>query len=97
MIVKEIYCSIRNEVSIADTEKTPTIMDILLGGDNIDDTQDEFEKHILEPQINHNFDANVWWKEHEKTYPILGRLTKKYLAIPATSSSERVLFNAIIL
>jgi len=91
MTVKEIYCSIRNEVSIADTEETPTIMDILLG-DNVDDTQDEFQKYILEPQINHNFAANVWWKEHEKTYPILGRLAKKFLAIPATSASSESFF-----
>jgi len=62
MTVKEMYYSIRNEVSIADTEEIPTIMDILLGGDNVDDTQDEFEKYILETQKNHNFDANIWWK-----------------------------------
>ena len=37
----------------------------------------------------------LWWKVHQKTYPLLGNLAQKYLSIPATSvASERVFTTA---
>ncbi|MBN3301994.1 ZBED1 protein, partial [Amia calva] len=43
----------------------------------------------------HNLDSEEdpldWWREHQRLYPRLSKLAKKYLCIPATSSpSERV-------
>ena len=39
------------------------------------------------PAIMHVLD---WWRDHSKTYPLLAKLAKKYLAVQATScSSER--------
>lgn len=36
-----------------------------------------------------------WWREHECEYPLLSKLTKRYLCIPRTSvSSERVFSTA---
>lgn len=33
----------------------------------------------------------LWWKSHEGLYPLLAKVSKKYLCAPATStSSERV-------
>ena len=33
----------------------------------------------------------LWWKEREMLYPLVAKLAKKYLAIPAsTAPSERV-------
>ncbi|XP_054728678.1 E3 SUMO-protein ligase ZBED1-like [Anastrepha obliqua] len=65
---KEIYQSSLNMPSTSLADDTPTFMDILLGGDNINEMQSEFEKYISEPQINHNLEARVWWKDHEKQY-----------------------------
>jgi len=34
-----------------------------------------------------------WWASQEKRFPILSRLAKKFLAIPATSASSERLFS----
>lgn len=51
----------------------------------------EIRDYFAEPQICYKADAFDWWKLREKKYPLLSRLAKKYLCIPATSvTSERV-------
>jgi hypothetical protein len=55
--------------------------------------KNEYERYV---DVKHDEDPNScdilhWWKEHEKQYPLLARLARKYLAIPASSApSERV-------
>lgn len=76
-----------------------TAMDLLLEDDDDSDgnlsPNDEFQRYVAEKEVNHNLSANTWWREHEKIYPILAKLAKKYLAVPATStSSERVFSSA---
>ncbi|KAF0707464.1 zinc finger BED domain-containing protein 1-like, partial [Aphis craccivora] len=46
--------------------------------------------YYSEPQLRYDFDPFEWLKSHEKKYPLIAELAKKYLSIPATSvSSER--------
>ena len=50
----------------------------------------EIQRYLAEP-LGTNQCALTWWKEREASYPILSKLAKKYLAIPATSvPSERI-------
>ena len=53
----------------------------------------EIEKYKAEEPLDPDDDPLKWWKEHSKKYPILSRVCKKYLAIPATSSPSERLFS----
>lgn len=45
--------------------------------------------------ISLDSDPLLWWKNNESTYPLIAKLAKHYLAIPATSvPSERVFSTA---
>jgi hypothetical protein len=64
-----------------------------LYGDEVRDVNDvsmQFQCYLAEPQLRYDFDPFEWWKSHEKKYPLVAKVTKKFLSIPATSvSSER--------
>ncbi|XP_051780341.1 E3 SUMO-protein ligase ZBED1-like [Erpetoichthys calabaricus] len=50
----------------------------------------ELENYLQSSYLDSEGDPLKWWKEHEKIYPRLSKVAKKYLCIPATSSpSER--------
>lgn len=65
-----------------------------MGDELEDDSEDEFTRYLTEAQINHNLSANIWWKEHEKCYPSLSKLARKFLAVPATSTSSGRVFSS---
>src|SRR6266498_578753 len=57
----------------------------LLNQNNIQGVSyDELDRYLNSPVDNHT-DSLVWWKFHEKDYPILSQIAKDYLAIQATS------------
>ena len=56
-------------------------------------TSQEIEKYKVDEELHPDADPLEWWKEHSKKYPILSRASKKYLAIPATSSPSERLFS----
>ncbi|KAI2646520.1 E3 SUMO-protein ligase ZBED1 [Labeo rohita] len=50
----------------------------------------ELQSYLQSSYLDSEGDPLKWWKEHEKIYPRLSKVAKKYLCIPATSSpSER--------
>ena len=53
----------------------------------------EIAKYIAENELDSEEDPLKWWREHEEKYPILSQVSKKYLAIPATSSPSERLFS----
>ena len=58
---------------------------------NMSSVDQQFEDYLSEPELDWNAGPLEWWRKREKKYPLLSRLAKKYLCIPATSvSSERV-------
>lgn len=84
--------------STCDKESTLSALDILFKTSvTIDSTSaaGEFEKYLSEPSISHNYCPFEWWKNHADKFPRFVPLARKYLAIPATStSSERVFSTA---
>lgn len=45
--------------------------------------------------ISVDSDPLLWWKTNEPTYPLIAKMAKRYLAIPATSvPSERIFSTA---
>ena len=46
-------------------------------------------------QLNVEKDAEIliWWKVHEPNFPLLSKLARKYLAVPATSTESERLFS----
>ncbi|KAK6485750.1 zinc finger BED domain-containing protein 1-like [Huso huso] len=51
----------------------------------------ELNSYLLAPSIDSEADQLAWWKVHQISFPLLSKLARKYLCIPATSSpSERV-------
>lgn len=54
----------------------------------------QIQLYLCEPQIDINMDPFQWWKSHEKKFPHLARLAKKYLCIPATSVASERIFSA---
>ena len=63
-----------------------------------DDIDDEMQRYLKEVEINfRKDDPLMWWKCHETFFPIISKLARKYLAIPAsTAPSERVFSTAKI-
>ena len=52
-------------------------------------SHDELDRYLNSP-VDSNTDSLIWWKTHDKDYPILSKIAKDYLTIQATSVlSER--------
>jgi hypothetical protein len=80
---------------------TATALDFLLGDDEetqiifADKRVEELQRYKLENCISRNDDPLTWWKSNQHRFPLLARLARRYLCIPATSApSERVFFQA---
>ncbi|KAJ8381424.1 hypothetical protein SKAU_G00022020 [Synaphobranchus kaupii] len=73
--------------------KRESAMSFLLGSTYDEDTTErsELETYLMQPAAHFDSDPLLWWKAHEEEYPVLARLARRYLCIPATSVlSERV-------
>lgn len=57
--------------------------------------EEEMDRYCKAPSLPLTEDPLNWWCVHEVTFPLLSRLTKRYLCIPGTSvSAERVFSTA---
>ena len=60
--------------------------------------QTDFEQYIKDPLLTWKegdyFDILSWWKTHSTKYPILGRLARDVLAIPASTVASESAFSA---
>lgn len=56
-------------------------------------TSDEVKLYEQEPPIEISDNPLQWWQKKEHLYPILSRLAKTFLAIPASQTSSERLFS----
>ncbi|CAM4623496.1 unnamed protein product [Leuciscus chuanchicus] len=53
--------------------------------------QSELESYLMCPDADSESEPLEWWRLHERNFPRVSKLAKKYLCIPATSTpSERI-------
>lgn len=54
----------------------------------------ELSSYLVRQLADSGRNPLIWWKVHEKNFPVIGRLAKKYLCIPATSTASERVFSA---
>ena len=75
------------------SDSRPKALDLLLGSDSLasssdssDPVQDEVENYFKQEQSPGHSSPLNWWKVNEHRFSLLARLSRKYLAITATST-----------
>lgn len=60
--------------------------------------EEDYTSQLLQYKNDHFNDLNddilIWWKKHELQYPLLAKLAKQLLAIPASSAASERCFSA---
>ena len=54
----------------------------------------EFNSYLLLPRVPSKTNILQWWASRKSDYPILAKLARKYLSIPATSVPSERLFSS---
>lgn len=54
----------------------------------------EVNIYLMTPTIDGEEDPLAWWKVHRVNFPMLSKLARKFLCIPATSSPSERVFSA---
>ena len=55
----------------------------------------EIDLYKKEPILGREHDPCVWWKKKCDKYPLLSKLAKKYLCVPATSVESECVFSSL--
>ena len=58
-----------------------------------DHAQAELARYKAEPQSPLDHCPLQWWRDHQTVYPLLSRLTRRYLCLPSTSVPSESLFS----
>ncbi|KAM6100809.1 E3 SUMO-protein ligase ZBED1-like [Pterocles gutturalis] len=65
-----------------------SLYDILLGKDpteSMPEIHRQLENYIVEPLCKRSTDPLHWWKSNQHRFPAVARLSRQYLAVPATA------------
>ena len=78
-----------------ETESRPTSSNSLLARmfQNNHIGIDEVANYLALPEIHSDDCPLLWWKINKTRFPVLSKLARKYLAIPATSTLSERLFS----
>ncbi|XP_075302317.1 E3 SUMO-protein ligase ZBED1-like [Opisthocomus hoazin] len=74
-----------------------SVYDILLGKDpaeSMPEIHQQLENYIVEPLCKRSTDPLDWWKNNERRFPAVARLSRRYLAVPATAVPPEQAFAA---
>lgn len=74
-----------------------SMYDILLGKDpteSMPEIHQQLENYIVEPLCKRSTDPLHWWKSNEHRFPAVARLSRQYLAVPATAVPPNQAFAA---
>ena len=55
----------------------------------------ELSAYMRMQQLSSDTDPLMWWKQHQQEFPRLARMTRQYLAVPASSASPERLFSSV--
>ena len=91
----------QGEVNHADGQvPKPSVLDDLLGCTSMDvdpssvNGETELNAYMRVKQVTKDTDPLMLRKQHQQEFPRLARMTRQYLAVPASSSSPERLFGA---
>uniref|UniRef100_A0A669QFA8 BED-type domain-containing protein n=1 Tax=Phasianus colchicus TaxID=9054 RepID=A0A669QFA8_PHACC len=91
----QVPSSERTAVSGEAGAKEQSVYDILLGKDpteSMPEIQQQLENYMVEPLCRRSTDPLSWWKQNEHRFPAVARLSRQYLAVPATAVPPRRAF-----
>ena len=92
-IIMSVYNNYKNIISNIDSAKK-----ILIEEDDIElkeMAKTEIDLYKKEPILGREHDPCVWWKKKCDKYPLLSKLAKKYLCVPATSVESESVFSSL--
>ena len=55
----------------------------------------ELNAYMRVQQVAKDTDPLMWWKQHQQEFPRLARMTRQYLAVPASSASLERPFSSV--
>jgi hypothetical protein len=61
---------------------------------NSSQDNNEITVYLSLPELNIYSDPFVWWRDHKERFPILSKLARIYLPVPATSTPSERLFSS---
>ena len=57
--------------------------------------ESQVQAYMQVQQVPNDTDPLMWWKQHQQQWPDLVRMTRQYLAVPATSESPERFFSRV--
>ncbi|XP_069500442.1 E3 SUMO-protein ligase ZBED1-like isoform X2 [Ambystoma mexicanum] len=76
--------------------KSQSIYDLLLGKDpteSMPEIHQQLENYIVEPLCKRSASPLDWWRSNEHRFPVVAKLARQYLAIPATAVLPQRVFS----
>lgn len=70
------------------------LFSIMFGSDEISIPNNEVNEYLKINQVQTTMNPLNWWEDMQERFPILSKLARKYLAMPATSTPSERLFSS---
>jgi hypothetical protein len=83
----EFYCPEFNRDEMQNKRTFEQMMDELTEDEITVKSASEFERYKAMPPVGRSTDPLVWWRDNATIYPILSKIAKIYLSIPASQAT----------